>query len=187
MRAVWQYWPGIIDDATIDNIIAEGERYELAHAGMGFHGSSVNNEYRSSDIRWINKFQSKWISDLIYDYVTTANRNAFGFNIDFINDIQYTTYKATENGKYDWHEDVFWDCPREYHRKLSFVMQLTDPSEYEGGVFEIDSQFPQMDAQQLLRKGTVVVFPSFIRHRVTPVTSGIRRSLVSWIEGPKFR
>ena len=81
MRAVWQYWPGIIDDTTIDNIIAEGERYELAHAGMGFDGSSVNNEYRSSDIRWINKFQSKWISDLIYDYVTTANRNAFGFNV----------------------------------------------------------------------------------------------------------
>lgn len=187
MRAVWQLWAGAVDDNTINNIITECEKYDTAFAGMGFDGSTVNSQYRSSEIRWVSKYTSKWVSDFIYDYALTANRNAFGFDIDYINDIQYTTYRGSENGKYDWHEDVFWDCPREYHRKLSFVLQLTDPSEYEGGRFELDGQFPQPDPNEVIKKGTVIVFPSFIRHRVTPVTSGVRRSLVSWVEGPKFR
>jgi PKHD-type hydroxylase len=70
---------------------------------------------------------------------------------------------------------------------MSIVIQLTDPSEYEGGDFEIDSQYPQLPKEEIREKGSVLVFPSFIPHRVTPVTKGVRRSLVSWIEGPKFR
>jgi PKHD-type hydroxylase len=74
-----------------------------------------------------------------------------------------------------------------HDRKLSLIIQLTDPSEYEGGDFQFDSDIPQPDPAEIKQRGTVIVFPSFLRHRVTPVTSGVRRSLVSWVEGPKFR
>jgi PKHD-type hydroxylase len=73
------------------------------------------------------------------------------------------------------------------HRKLSMTIQLSEPNEYEGGEFEIDPEFGVLDQAVIKQRGTVLVFPSFLRHRVAPVTSGIRRSLVCWAEGPKFR
>ena len=67
-------------------------------------------------------------------------------------------------------------------------MQLSNPSEYEGGVFELtDADFTKQDKFNLKQKGSVLIFPSFIKHRVTPVTKGERKSLVGWIEGPSFR
>lgn len=189
MNQMWQYWCGYLRDDLIDDIIRVGDQYPLATAGMGFDGSTIIDEHRSSEIRWINPSDpgSKFLTDMLWYFAKEANRNAFGFNIDYLPDIQYTKYSAEENGKYDWHCDTFWANPTTYDRKLSIVIQLTDPSEYEGGDFEFDPQYPQIPKEQLRAKGTVVVFPSFLNHRVTPVTSGVRRSLVSWIQGPKFR
>ena len=74
------------------------------------------------------------------------------------------------------------------HRKLSMVIQLSDPKDYEGGILEIhaNEHYPP-PPDELKRRGTIVVFPSFLRHRVIPVTKGVRYSLVAWIEGPHFR
>ena len=189
MRAMWQMWPGAVPEHLIQSIINEGNNYPIANLGLGFDGTTQNTDYRQSDVRWINKTNesSRFISDVLWYYAQLANRNAFGFDIDFINDIQYTTYRSDNNGKYDWHSDIFWGNPTEYDRKISMVIQLTDPSEYDGGVFEIDAQYQSPNPEELKRKGTVLAFPSFLLHRVTPVTRGIRQSLVSWIEGPKFR
>jgi PKHD-type hydroxylase len=63
---------------------------------------------------------------------------------------------------------------------------LSDPSDYEGGRFEFDNTLPQLP-DEAFKKGSVIVFPSFHKHRVTPVTSGIRHSLVTWVEGPHWR
>jgi PKHD-type hydroxylase len=73
-----------------------------------------------------------------------------------------------------------------YDRKISIIIQLTDPSEYEGGEFEMDYQYEQPNKEDLKKKGTIIVFPSFIPHRVTELTKGTRKSLVAWVEGPKF-
>ena len=189
MRALWQYWQAQLNDEFINDIISMGETYPVANAGLGFDGSTQNSEYRSSEIRWIdpNNNDSKFITDMLWYFAKEANRNAFGFDIDMLPDIQYTKYKANENGKYDWHCDTFWANPTTYDRKISIVIQLSDPSEYEGGEFQFDPQYPQMPANEIIKKGTVIVFPSFLNHRVTPVTKGERKSLVSWIQGPKFR
>jgi PKHD-type hydroxylase len=189
MNQIWQYWQAHINESIIADIQNLGELYPIADAGLGFDGTTSNNNYRSSEIRWIdpNHFQSKFVVDMLWYFGREANKNAFGFDIDYLPDIQYTKYSADENGKYDWHCDTFWANPSMYDRKISIVIQLSDPSEYEGGDFQIDPQYAQLPADAIKAKGTVIVFPSFMNHRVTPVTKGTRRSLVSWIQGPKFR
>lgn len=189
MRALWQMWPNQLPDETVNEIINECEKYPSQDATIGLENREANSNYRTSEIKWINKFEpeSRWISDMIFDFAQTANRNAFGFDIDYINDIQYTIYRGNNNGKYDWHIDTFWDDPKPYDRKISVIIQLSDGSEYEGGEFELDPQYPQPVREQIRTRGTVFVFPSFLSHRVTPVTSGVRKSLVCWVEGPNFR
>ena len=189
MNQLWQFWHASLSNDQVKSIIDIGDQYPTAVAGLGFDGSTVNEGARSSEIRWINPNHtgSKFVVDTLWYYAIEANRNAFGFDINYLPDIQYTKYTAEKNGKYDWHCDTFWANPTAYDRKLSIVIQLSDPADYEGGDFEIDSQYPQLPADQIKAKGTVMVFPSFLNHRVTPVTKGERRSLVSWIQGPKFR
>ena len=111
----------------------------------------------------------------------------FGVEVSDIFDIQYTIYDGEEQGHYDWHFDTFWANNTEYDRKLSITIQLSDPNDYEGGDFIIDPQYEVPDKNKLRQKGTVFVFPSPIRHKVSPVKKGIRKSLVAWVEGPKWK
>lgn len=187
MNQIWQYWKAGVSDTQIAQIIETGDAQPTAEAGLGFDGSTQNDEYRSSEIRWIPTGVNPNITNLLWSFALPANRNAFGFDISYLNDIQYTTYKATDSGKYDWHHDTFWGNPTAFDRKISIVIQLSDPRDYEGGDFQIDPQYQPLPAEEIRAKGTVIAFPSFIRHRVTPVTKGVRRSLVCWVEGPKFR
>jgi PKHD-type hydroxylase len=89
----------------------------------------------------------------------------------------------SDNSHYDWHQDI---NPNTFNspRKFSLVLQLSDPSEYEGGNLEIFSDKIHVVEK---KRGMVVGFPSYMPHRVTPVVSGIRKSLVIWVCGPPFR
>jgi PKHD-type hydroxylase len=189
MNQIWQLWQASLQDSIVNDIIKASEQYPVVSAGLGYDGSIQKNDLRSSKIRWVNPADenSKFISDLLWYYGREANKNAFGFDINYLLDIQYTKYIAEENGKYDWHYDTFWANPTTYDRKLSIIIQLSDSADYEGGNFEIDPFHPQLPADKIREKGSVIVFPSFLSHRVTPVTKGERISLVSWIQGPKFR
>lgn len=189
MNQMWQLWHASLQDTVVEDIIKISEQYPVANAGLGFDGGTQNNNHRSSEIRWVNPLHAntQFVKELLWYYANEANKNAFGFDINYLPDIQYTKYTAEEYGKYDWHCDTFWANPTTYDRKLSIIIQLSDSTDYEGGNFEIDHQHPQLPADQIRTKGTVIVFPSFLSHRVTPVTKGIRKSLVSWVQGPKFR
>ena len=99
-------------------------------------------------------------------------------------EIQYTEYHATEGGKYDWHHDVDWNNSGGTDRKLSLTVQLSDPSDYDGGYFEfLEVEQPPASSKT---KGAVLAFPSYLAHRVAPVTRGVRRSLVAWFHGPTW-
>jgi PKHD-type hydroxylase len=183
-------WPANLNDQFIDAIINTGNKLPIAQTAIGFGGDvdSVDS-VRRSEIRWVNTFDEshKFIVDTLWNFATDANRDHYGFDLNYLRDIQYTTYRAEDNAKYDWHQDTFWLNPTANHRKISMVIQLTDPSDYEGGEFQIDPEFGILDQSVIKQRGTVLAFPSFLRHRVTPVTAGVRRSLVCWVEGPKFR
>jgi len=190
MRQLWQMWESAISQNEIDNIITECEKYNPMEAqiGLGDDGHKKKS-VRESTVRWINTHDpdSKFIKQLLWNYATEANRNAFGVEIRDIFDIQYTIYEGSNNGHYDWHIDTFFANQSEWDRKLSITIQLSDPKDYEGGTFLIDNQYEQPNEVSLRSKGTVFVFPSTLRHQVAPVTKGIRRSLVAWVEGPKWK
>ena len=155
---------------------------------------------RNSDLVWLSE---NWIYKELQPYIHIANKNAgWNFEWDSSEPCQFTKYKL--NQYYDWHCDS-WDIPydkpgkRDHGkiRKLSMTCQLTDGSEYEGGELEFDfrNYEPYMrdesqhliKAKEILPKGSIIVFPSFVWHRVKPVTKGIRYSLVMWNLGYPFK
>ena len=97
--------------------------------------------------------------------------------------LQLTNYDHSEQGMYGWHQD--YGSVGGPSRKLSLVLQLTDPSEYEGGNLQIMTSGEPINVHK--QRGLVTVFPSYTVHQVTPVTQGSRQSLVAWITGPEFR
>ena len=148
---------------------------------------------------WLN---DTWIYKEIHPFVHQANKNAgWNFDWDRSESCQFTKYKPGQY--YDWHCDS-WNKPYEIEgptkgkiRKLSMTCQLTDGSEYKGGELEFD--FRQYEphqryeskhlrkAPEILSKGSIIVFPSFLWHRVKPIMSGVRYSLVLWHLGYPFK
>jgi len=114
----------------------------------------------------------------------SLNSKYYRFDLTCINDqLQYTIYHYKDHDKYDWHCDTGANCNST--RKLSLVLLLSDPEEYQGGNLELLMDKTPVSLRP--KKGTVIAFPSFRLHRVTPVTGGTRRSLVTWVTGPPFR
>ena len=180
MRDNWQVWTAVLTDEQCDNIIEFAEQIEPQKAGIKLDGVE-NDEVRRSTIRWLPS--QGWIADMMMEYSITANRNAFGVHLHGLWEIQYTEYHAENEGHYGWHHDVFWDSHRNYDRKLSIVVQLSDKDDYAGGEF----QFSEVENPVFRERGSVMVFPSYLQHRVLPVTEGTRRSLVGWVDGPRWR
>lgn len=184
MNSNWILFNSVLPDAFISKVI---ERCEQTHAEDGRIGGSIeNSEIRESEVRWVSGDSE--LRNVIWNYANAANADSFGFDlVQNMFAIQHTTYYGKDNGHYGWHEDIKWIGDNHYSRKLSMSIQLCDPSEYEGGKFEfeIDGQIVSPDGFE--KKGSILVFPSFLKHRVTPVTKGTRKSIVSWVEGPNFR
>jgi len=187
MNSIWQMWERGITPTTCNRIVEECQKLQPMEANIGSDSNTntVNTDVRRSEVRWAGHIE--WLNKLVYDFATRANRQAFGFDISYLQDIQYTIYKGTDEGYYDWHHDTFWGGHTAFDRKLSLIIQLSDPSEYEGGKFLLADEYEQPDPRALAQRGTVFCFPSPVRHTVKPVTSGVRKSLVAWIEGPKFK
>lgn len=146
------------------------------------------NKVRTSSIRFLDE---PWIINKITPFVMEANKEAnWNFQFTHSEKAQFTIYK--DNEFYDWHCDTsvtpFEDGTI---RKLSVTLSLNDDSEYEGGEFEIDNRnnFFEKNIHTLTNirtAGSLVVFPSFLYHRVKPVTKGTRYSLVVWYSGRPF-
>jgi len=125
------------------------------------------------------------VGDLLWDFTQRANE-VLKVDIEPMTDIQYTEYNGSEGGYYHNHHDIDWQKSDGRDRKLSITVQLSCPSEYTGGDFSFtEVETPPIDA--LKKRGSVLVFPSYLVHAVGPVTSGKRKSLVSWFEGPCWR
>jgi PKHD-type hydroxylase len=141
------------------------------------------DEMRKSQIKWLPYDNStEWIVDKLMGQIIEAN-NIWKFDISSIMDnIQYTEYDG-DGGHYDWHLDI---GPNNIsHRKISVVVQLSQPYEYDGGRLQLKNGPGEIDVPQ--GKGTVIIFPSFLLHRVTPLTKGNRKSLVFWVGGGHYK
>ena len=151
--------------------------------------SKIKYSIRKSQHCWIPS--THWIGGFLWHYIMTANKDNFLYDIsDIENDlIQYTQYNKGDY--YNWHTDMdIGDInePDQLVRKLSFTLQLTNEDEYTGGNLEF-ADFDDSSYRFLVPKsrGTMIVFDSRTPHRVTPIESGIRKSLVGWVVGKRWR
>jgi len=153
----------------------------------------LKGSIRDSNIVWLNE---NWIYKEIHPFLIEANKKAgWNYNWDYSESCQFTKYKIGQY--YTWHTDTITNASDGKIRKISMSCVLSDSNEYEGGEFEFDfrNYNPNMRDEHKhvhrinnkLPKGSIVVFPSFIWHRVKPVTSGTRYSLVSWHVGDPFK
>ena len=144
-----------------------------------------DNSYRTSHTGWIPRQDPyRWIYQRLGELVNEANAAYWHFDLTgMIEPIQLTEYSAEQSGHYDWHTDV--GGGRASMRKISISLQISDASEYEGGELQFMTRRKPQNAKQ--SAGTAVLFPSYILHRVRPVTRGIRRSIVVWVSGPPYR
>lgn len=186
----WQMWEGYFSKEICERIVETAKSITPLDAEVGFQGSTITQETRRSKIRWINRqnHDLRWLLEEMNYIVHASNRNAFDVDVTQLFELQFTEYSSEYQGHYDWHNDVNWDEPIATQRKLSVIVQLSDPKDYEGGDFEMQPLHLEPPLPEPLKKqGTVLVFPSFLQHKVHPVTSGIRHSIVGWMEGPKWR
>ena len=166
----------------VDSIVNGSLEYEFQKAVIIDEHNT--DKFRKSNIKWL-PYDSKWewVIDKIMSQVIEANNTIWNFDLkSIIDNIQYTEYEGN-GGHYDWHLDIGPGSIS--HRKISVVIQLSEPNEYEGGDLQIMTGSEYVTIPK--GKGNVVVFPSFLLHRVVPLTSGNRKSLVLWIGGEHYK
>tara|TARA_Y100000589_G_scaffold320480_1_gene350450 strand:+ start:2067 stop:2657 length:591 start_codon:yes stop_codon:yes gene_type:complete len=152
--------------------------------GQTFGGTDgESSPIRSSTIRWIDYLdpRAKWLVDELGRMAIEANNKLFQLDLyGFTEKLQFTEYEG-QGAHYDWHPDI---GPNMTKRKISMVVQLSDEKDYEGGELLINTGQLLVPSK---KQGSVILFPSFLMHKVEPLRSGSRYSLVSWISGNTWR
>ena len=193
----YYYFIDCIPPRICDEIVQFGSSLQEEFATTGQISEAEAQEkqeeikqYRDSNVSWMSE---PWIYNEIHPRIHEANRNAgWNFEWDYTEPAQFTKYKL--NQYYHWHEDQdvkpFNNGEPAYQgkiRKLSCTLQLSHPDEYEGGDLEFETPKGIFRVDEIKPRGSICVFPSFVKHRVTPVTKGVRHSLVMWNLGYPYK
>jgi PKHD-type hydroxylase len=167
----------------MDRIEAYGDRLQAMEAGVSGEMGPARAGIRVTQTAWITPSEeTSWFFLRMEQAVRHLNGLIYQFDLTgFSEPFQYTVYHATEGGHYDWHVDY----GKRFPRKLSFSLQLSDPANYDGGELQTYGGNEITPAPKV--RGTLIAFPSYVLHRVTPVTRGTRKTIVAWTAGPKFR
>ncbi len=179
------YWyKNAFSDDELQRIEKMTNEIPFVDAQTGEGEASGKTNYRKSRIKWCPQNKEwGWVYEKLHDYIVQANDIMWKFDLSTMNEeIQYTEYYGNNEGGYEWHMDCGIEIQSQ--RKVSVTVQLSDSNEYEGG----DLQFNigrEMTAHR--EKGAAIIFPSFYLHRVTPVTSGTRKSFVLWVGGEPYK
>ena len=200
LKNYYWYFTSALSKEVCNKIIELGLSKPTQKGVVGVNKDKFNfsKKTRDSDVTWLD---DKWVYNYLQPFVQTANKNA-GWNFDwnFSESCQFTIYG--KNQHYNWHTDM---KPEPYSenfdninyrnkiRKLSMTVSLTDKEEYVGGDLEFDFKDTKNNkknikiCKEIWPRGSIVVFPSFVWHRVKPVTKGTRYSLVMWSIGAPFK
>jgi PKHD-type hydroxylase len=189
-RVAYWHWEYLFTPEEVDmieEICGQEDRFDARVGGQ----TNVDKSVRKSKVSFHN---DQKLHDLIYPKMEIVNRYAgWNYEIAYAEDMQYTVYHG-DNSHFQFHTDS-GASKQDMVRKISCSIQLSDPSEYEGGDFMFlkqhwtgeDNIFTPVPIPDFTKRGSAIFFPSFTYHRVIPVTSGIRKSLVIWFSGPKWR
>ena len=179
-------------DTPLWNVIEE----QLNSSNLNWEDGIANTidgenhlDIRKSKIAWIDDL---YLREQLFHSINLYNKQQWNYDLDGCDSFQYGIY--SDGGHYNWHRDEEVDTPilnnKKLIRKISMTIWLNDPDEYEGGELDIEIHGPRADQRYetlKLSKGSIVIFPSDKWHRVRPVTSGVRKSLVTWFRGPPFK
>ena len=187
------YRKNFLSNEECDKIIKSLDTEDLTEGELvgDYEGGTINENVRKTlnkDIIFdrINKpFDDKVLFNKIESALKIANIQYFNYDVEGLDKLRFLKYGI--GGRYEWHTDYGrHECSM---RKLTGIIQLSDSDEYEGGDFEFG--LTDTEGSGLLKgnrdKGCLLVFPSFLSHRVAPLTKGKRYSIITWLEGNTFR
>lgn len=164
----------------MDALISAAEA-DFQNATVG--GKVTDPSIRRSQVHWLDREKYGWAYRKVWRAIQDVNRANYGFEIKkFEGRLQVTRYHEVDQGHYTWHMDGGKNTPT---RKLSLSVQLSAPTDYEGG--DIGFFYTMKEKHASRDRGAIVTFPSWVMHRVTPVTKGVRYSLIAWIVGPRWQ
>jgi PKHD-type hydroxylase len=183
----WYYKSNFFNDDEIEKIMAMGlspitsTSLEKGTLVSGKDSTSVRN----CMISWIKSDQqyNAWLFQKIAAALNDVNSSFFNFDMYEIQNLQFTKYDSTSLDFYNKHIDLAYGGFNT--RKLSFTIQLSDSDEYDGG--DLLYHYASKPETGVREKGSIMIFPSYMLHEVTPVTRGTRYSLVGWTMGPSFK
>ena len=203
-QSIWYFTDlpkNIVD--TIENDLSAN--YDSNMADSRLENNTLNKDKRNSKNAWVPT--THWLGGFMWHYIERANRENFLYDLRCVDNenMQYTRYDKGQF--YGWHNDAglptqykpitvgnksdtivqdFLNTQCEMVRKLSFVLQLSDPDDYEGGNLQLlDETGKSYFAPR--QRGTVILFDSRTQHRVLKVTKGTRKSIVGWTVGPRWK
>lgn len=195
-HVLYRVWSRELPAALCGLIVDLGDRLTAVSATVvderAPDGRRLDENVRRTDVGFWD--ETHWINGLLAHYGSLANRETWNLDLSLMPGVQYAIY--TEKSFFEWHID---ELAQPYgplasmrwiglNRKLSVIVNLTDPRAYEGGDVQLRDRLGNpLSIDGIREPGTVLVFPSNVAHTVTPVTSGVRNSLVGWFLGPSLR
>lgn len=179
------YAPNFLSDDEIKLVEMLARKSTMQGDGTLEAGVS-DDSIRKNKISWIEtNEESKDLYVKISNVIQQLNERFYRYDLTEMEDLQYAEYHSDTHGHYKPHSDDGYKY--NLFRKISLTIQLSDESEYQGGellFYRFSTKDPVVAPKG---KGTLILFPSYVLHEVTPVTEGLRKSLVSWIVGPRFK
>lgn len=201
LRTQYFWFSSALSSKDCDNIIQFSKKKSFKKASVYQNGnidkSRKDLKFRKTDVTWLDL---KPLYDLITPYVQEANiKSGWNFNINGVEKIQLAKYE--KGAFFDWHPDQMeepFNDPTDKRtfgkiRKLSVSINLSNPKDYTGGDFKMllpskdPKKLKEENIKQIKPRGSIVIFPSFVKHCVTKIKKGTRYSLVLWYLGERFK
>ena len=177
------WWEGAFTEEQLNWLQQKAKEATTPAQVGGRWNGEIAEGIRRSELNWMPKNENTaWVFETLAHVVSSLNADYFGFNLTGLSEqIQLTNYHENNKGMYGWHQDF---GAAGNSRKMSLVLQLSDPEEYEGGQLQLLTSKDPINIPK--KRGLIVVFPSWTVHQVTPVVKGTRQTLVTWVSGPAF-
>ena len=180
-------WENLFTTAELDRVEQHADRLAQEKAELSAQDTGRDN-IRVTRVAWLMRdAETESFYARMEEVVLRINAQFFRYDLSGLVTFQYAVYDGAEGGHFDWHKDYGKDygAADQEPRKLSLSIQLSDPTNYQGCDLEVRGGNITDVAPR--NRGAVIAFPSYVLHRVTPITSGIRKSLVVWAVGPEFK
>jgi len=185
LKGLFVTWDKAFTPAELDQIVKLGDSLRLETAGTTPSTDGYAHGTRVTRVAWIGRENAPaTLFARIEELVLAINAQIFRYDLSAVMNLQYTVYDDNEGSRFDWHQDYGVMGGME-PRKLTLSLQLSDPSDYDG--CELQAQMGDHIDIASKERGTLLCFPSYVAHRVTPITRGTRKCLVIWAVGPEFR